>query len=257
MKRVMKSAGGVLAAALLMTGLGTANAQLRQGLETGERATKKAEDLQRQINQLDDQRSDMIGEYRTLLQRTTAEQLFVRQQEKVVEAQRAEIASLTEQLTRVDDIAAQTTPMLYDMIEDLKTFVAADLPFKMDERNDRLASLEAVMERPDVSQAERYRLIVEAYQAELEYGNTVDSWEEEVDVNGAPTNVEFFQYGRVALVYATPDRKVIRRFNRETRTWDDLSGKYREDIAKAIRIARGVAQPDVLFGPVSKFSVGQ
>lgn len=257
MKRVQNSARGALAAVLLMAGFGAANAQsqLRQALEVGERATQNAERIQEQINQLDDERTDMIAEYRTLLQRTTAEQLFVRQQETVVEAQREELASLEDQLSRVDEIAAQVTPMLIEMIADLRLFVEADLPFKMDERMDAIEALEAAMERPDVTAAERYRLIIEAYQREMEYGSTFDTWEEEVDVNGAPTTVDMMLFGRVAYVYMTPDRRVIRRWSRDDNDWVDVTGSFREDILKSIRITDGLAQQDVVFAPITKFSV--
>lgn len=257
MKRVQNSARGALAAVLVMAGFGAAEAQsqLRQALETGERATQRAEQIQQQINQLDDERTDMIAEYRTLLQRTTAEKLFVRQQETVVEAQREELASLEDQLSRVDEITAQVTPMLIEMIADLRMFVEADMPFKMDERMDAIESLESAMERADVNTAERYRLIIEAYQREMEYGSTFDTWQEEVDIDGAPTNVNMMLFGRVAYVYMTPDRKVIRRWDRDAGAFVDVDSKFREDILKSIRITDGLAQQDVVFAPVSKFSV--
>ena len=93
MKEVLTPARGAIAAALI-AGLAmpaVAQSQLRQALETGEQATRRAEQVQEQINQLDDQRSDLVGEFRTLLQRTQAAQLYARQQEKVVESQRREL----------------------------------------------------------------------------------------------------------------------------------------------------------------------
>ncbi len=73
---------------------------MRQALDVGEQATRKAEQVQNQINQLDDERTDMVREYRTLLQRRDAADLYAKQQELVVASQREEIASLTEQLAR-------------------------------------------------------------------------------------------------------------------------------------------------------------
>lgn len=255
MNRILTPARCALAAVLLLGGLGAAQAQLGKALQVGEQATRRAEEVQRQINQLDDQRTDMVSEYRTLLQRKTAEELYLLQQQKVVEAQRKEIASLTDQLGRVGDIAADMTPMMYQMIEDLEMFVAADLPFKSEERAQRLANLRTAMERADVPPAERYRLIISAYQSEMEYGNTIDTWSDTIDIDGQPTTVDMFLYGRVALVYITPDRKRAARFDRATRAWVPLSGAYLEDILKATRVARGVAQQDVLFGPIQKYSV--
>ena len=206
MRNLLTPARGMIAAAMVATLAAPAYAQsLGDALDTGEQATRRAEQVQQQINQLDDERSDMVREYRTLLQRRDAAELFARQQEQVVASQRREIESLTDQLGRIDEITAETVPMLMDMIADLKAFVAADLPFKGDFRQARLDGLDAAMADPAVSTAERYRLIIEAYQAEMEYGSTIDTWEEVHPVNGEDTTVEMFQYGRVALVFITPD----------------------------------------------------
>ena len=254
MKKLLSPARGVLAAALIAGLAVPAQAQLRDALNTGEQATRRAEQVQEQINQLDDERTDMVREYRTLLQRRDAAELYAKQQALVVESQEQEIESLTEQLGSIDDITAQTVPMLLSVIEDLKAFVAADLPFKMEERQVRLDGLDAVMETPNVTPAEQYRLIMDAYQAEMEYGRTISTWQEEINIDGNPVTVDMFLYGRVALVYATPNGKTA-RYNRATGEWEALKGSYAADIDKAIRVAQAKAQQDVLFAPVQKFSV--
>lgn len=254
MKKLLSPARSVIAAALVAGLAIPAHAQFRETLNTGEQATRRAEQVQDQINQLDDQRSDMVREFRTLLQRRDAADLFAKQQELVVASQAEEIASLTEQLGSIDDITAQTVPMLLSMIEDLKLFVSADLPFKMEERQIRLDGLDGVMAAPNVSASEQYRLIMEAYQAEMEYGRTIDTWQEEITLDGNPTTVDMFLYGRVALVYLTPNGKAA-RFDRATGEWVNLPGSYVPDIQRAIRVAQGKAQQVVLFAPVQKFSV--
>jgi len=254
MKKILSPARSVIAAALIAGLAIPAHAQLREALTTGEQATRKAEQVQDQINQLDDQRSDMVREYRTLLQRRDAAELFAKQQELVVQSQREEIASLTEQLGSIDDITAQTVPMLLGMVADLKQFVAADIPFKAEERKTRLDSLDALMKTPNVTTAEQYRLIMEAYSAEMEYGRTIDTWQEEIAIDGNPTTVDMFLYGRVALVYITPNGKAA-RYDRATGEWQPLPGSYANDIRRAVRVAQGKAQQVVLFAPVQKFSV--
>ena len=254
MKKLLSPARGVIAAALIAGLAIPAQAQLRQALDVGEQATRRAEQVQNQINQLDDERTDMVREYRTLLQRRDAADLYAKQQELVVASQREEIASLTEQLCSIDDITAQTVPMLLSMVEDLKTFVAADLPFKKVERSARMEALDGIMSQPDVTPAEQYRLIMEAYQAEMEYGRTISTWQEEIDIDGNPTTVDMFLYGRVALVYLTPNGKAA-SYNRSTGSWEALPGKYVSDIQKAIRVAQAKAQQTVLFAPIQKFQV--
>ncbi len=255
MKNVLTPVRGLVGAVALLALAVPAHAQLRDALNTGEQATRRAEQVQDQINQLDDERSDMVREFRTLLQRRNAAELYARQQQKVVESQRRELVSLTDQLSRVDEITEQTVPMMLDMITDLKTFVAADLPFKQEERQARLEALDAAMENPQVPDPERYRLIIEAYQAEMEYGSTIDTWQETVQIDNAPQTVDFFQYGRVALVWITTDDKRAQRYNRNQGSWEDIGGAYLGDIREAIRVAAGTKQQEVLFGPVSPFTV--
>ena len=130
----------------------------------------------------------------------------------------------------------------------------------MPERNDRLAQLDSVMERSDVPPAEQYRLIIEAYQAEMEYGRTVDTWQQDStldpnDVNSEATTVTMFQYGRVALVMLSGDERTAYRFNRDTRAWDKVSGSYAADIKTAVKIAKGQAGQEVLYAPVVPFAV--
>ena len=261
MKFGLNPARGALAAVLVFgVAAMPAQAQLRSALDTGENATRQAERTQTRINQLDDERSEMVREFRTILQKTDAAKLFAAQQEKDVESQRRELVSLNDQLGRVDEITAQMIPMMLDMIADLEGFVAADLPFKSAERNDRLENLRTVMDRADVPPAEKYRLIIEAYQAEMEYGRTVDTWDVDTyidpnDPNSGPTKATMFQYGRVALVMLSGDERSAYRFNREGRTWDSVSGSYIADIKQAIKVAKGLTGQEVLYAPVSKFAV--
>lgn len=257
MRKVLTPARGAIAAALI-AGLAMpvmAQSQLRQALETGEEATRRAEQVQEQINQLDDQRSDMEAEFRTLLQRTQAADLYARQQEKVVESQRREMESLQDQLERVDEITAQTTPMLIDMVSDLEAFVKADLPFKLEDRTESIESLRAAMENPQVPIVEQYRLIIEAYKREMEYGRTIQTWPEEIDIEGKPVMVDMFLYGRIALVYMSPDKKYAARYDRASESWQPVPGKFKEDIAKAIKVAKGTTTPSVLYAPATRFTV--
>lgn len=248
MRNVLFPAGSALVAGLCLVSL-PASAQLKQAISEGEKATLNAEKVQEQINQLDDKRKDLEGEYRSMLQRLDSAKLYNAQQQGVVDSQRDELSALDEQLGRVDEITAQMAPMLDQMIKDLKAFVAADLPFKLEERQFRLEQLDTAMTAPDVAPAERYRLIVAAYQAEMEYGRTIATFQEEVD----GVSVDMFQYGRVALVYYNPANGKVARYDRENGEWQELPASYRRPIQDAIRIAEGTKQKDILMGPVEKY----
>ena len=281
MKRILVPARAILASVLLAGVAAPAFAQLNSAISDSERATRRAEETQERINQLDDQRGDMVREFRTLLQQRDAAELYAKQQARVVESQANELASLEEQLGRVEEIKAQMVPMMEDMIDAVAAFYAWDLPFAaktesgIDVRSERYIDLlgsaryqeltgrnpgrdsDGIMQRADVSPAEQYRFIIEAFQAEMEYGRTIDSYTDDIQVGDAVKTVDVFRYGRVALVYVTKDRKEVGRWNRETKSWEVLDSKYKDDIVRGLRIAEKTATPTVLMGPISRLSAPQ
>lgn len=257
MKKVLTPARGAILAASFagLTLPGMAQTQLGRAIDTGEQATRRASQVQQQINQLDDQRSDMVGEFRTLLQRKTAAELYARQQAAAVESQQRELETLQDQLSRVDEITSQTVPMLEQLIDDLERFIQADLPFKMDARMERIERLRGYLIDPNITVTERYRQIMDAYIAEMEVGRKTDTWSEEVEIDGNPVQVDMVLFGRVALVYMDPTGRYAKRFDRETGAWVDLENKYKAEIEKAIRIIQGKRTQDVMYVPATKLAV--
>lgn len=232
-----------------------AQSEFQSALKTSDRATRNAEEIQVQINQIDDEQTRLASDYRQLLQTFNSKDLKAKQDEQVVESQEREIANLNQQLARIDLLKARVVPMMLDMIADLETFVKADLPFKHEQRLARVDRLKAIMINPNVTEAERYRQIISAYQQEMEYGRTIQTWEQTIDLDGKPTTVDMFLYGRVAFVYITTDDRKGAIWDRDSRSWAKLPSKYIQDIRKGIRVAEGKAQQDVLFAPVKKFVV--
>lgn len=257
MKNVLTPARGAILAATVVGLTAPAVAQgLDRAIATGEQATRRAEQVQQQINQLDDERADMVGEFRTLLQRKTAAELYARQQEAAVESQQREIASLTDQLSRVDEITSQTVPMLEALIDDLDAFIDADLPFRLEARKARIQRLRDYLSDPAVSVTERYRQIMDAYTAEMEVGRKTDTWKETITVDGEKeVTVDMVLFGRVAMVYMDPTGRYAKRYDRETQSWVDLENKYKPEIEKAIRIIQGKRTQDVMYVPATKLNV--
>jgi hypothetical protein len=136
------------------------------------------------------------------------------------------------------------------MIDAIETFVALDLPFLIEERTERIAELRKLMTRADVTDAEKYRQIMEAYQIENEYGRTIESYRGVVELGGRETTVDFLRFGRIALVYQSLDQADSGVWNQETRSWDPLDSSYRSAIRQGLRIARKQAAPDLIRLPL-------
>ena len=148
-------------------------------------------------------------------------------------------------------IQRQMTPLVIRMIDGLEQFVELDVPFHMDERRRRIAFLRSNLDRSDVTIAEKFRQVLEAYKIESEYGRKIDAYKGSVEIDGVERDVNFFRVGRVALLYQTTDTEVSGAWDQASRSWVELdSGEYRNAIMKGLRIARKEASIELLNVPV-------
>ena len=239
-----------LAGAVGMMISSPAFAQLESALSTAKSSTSASAASQRQVEQLDDQADNAIREYRAVLQQKDNIELFVAQQEIFKASQDSEIASLRRQLGTVEQIKQGMSPMMLKMAVALEDSIKSDLPFNINERLARLKDVQNVLANPDVSPAEQYRRVLNAYKIEVSYGLGIDSYEGTHPTK--PGNVvNFIRFGRTSLVYVTKDETEIARYNLETKSWDALSGADEIQMRQATRIAKGEAAPGIVFAPVS------
>jgi hypothetical protein len=119
----------------------------------------------------------------------------------------------------------------------------------MEERRGRLEGLNELMTRADITDAERYRRILEAYQIENEYGRTIETRQGELELEGQTRQVDFLRVGRLTYLYQTLDGSETGVWDHANGTWTD-SPESRTAVRKGIRIARKQAAPDLLKLPV-------
>ena len=106
------------------------------------------------------------------------------------------------------------------------------------------------MGRADVTNAEKYRRIMEAYQIENEYGRTIEAYRGGLERDDREITVYFLRFGRIALLYQTLDESEAGVWNAETGSWVPLDSSYRSTIRQGIRIARKQAAPDLIQLPL-------
>lgn len=239
------AAGAVVASAAA----GAASAQLDQAVQIAQQSTNQGQQSQEQVEQLDDQRADMSRQYRALLQQIESQRLFVEQQRVFLNSQQNEIESLQDQLGRVEGVTVELLPMMREMVVNLDNFVQLDLPFMMNERLDRIQRLYDVLQDPSISEAERYRVILNAYEIEASYGRGIAAYEGPLE-EGGNNVVDFLRIGRLMLIYATKDGEEYGYWDTESESWQELPGDYGLELSKAFRIANNAAAPDLLLAPV-------
>lgn len=241
----------LLAVTLVLASTPLAATSLDAALDESQRLAAEAKASQARIEQLDDTSREMLAEYRNALQQAEALKGYNQQLQELVVAQRQELAGYQEQLDGIERTQEAVTPQMRRMVEVLGEFIAADLPFLPDERSDRLAQLQELLPRADVSLAEKYRRILEAYQVESDYGRTLEAWRGELPVDGAASrSVEFLRLGRVMLYYQTLDGHESGWWNPQKRGWQTLDGSARRPLHQAIAIARQEQAPALLDLPV-------
>ena len=195
------------------------------------------------------QQDDPASRYAQAMSDTGSLERFIRQQEDQVRSQETEIASLERQLVDIETTNRQVQPLMEQMVSTLARFVELDVPFLLEERTNRVRNLQTLMGRSDVTVSEKYRLILDAYRAELDYGGTVEAYQGRLGTGADARTVEFARLGRVSLMYRTIDGSETGYWDANQKTWV-VDDSYADKVEEALRVARGDGAPDLLIVPV-------
>ena len=135
--------------------------------------------------------------------------------------------------------------------ERLEQSINLDVPFLMTERTDRLNSLKEIMERSDVSVAEKFRKVMEAYQIENDYGTTIERYKETLTLDdGTTRDYNMLRIGRIGLYFQSEDTNITGRWDNDSRQWV-LDNDARNEVRKGLRIANQLIAPELILVPVS------
>lgn len=239
-------------AGLCLSGLlSAAQADALDQAQTVEQAhTDAAVASQQRIDRLSAHTQKLLESYRSASRHTDALKTYNQYLQGLLASQQDEQASLQQQLSQLDVTQREIVPLLLHMLDTLERFVQLDLPFLPEERRQRLAKLKAMVRQPDLTPAEKFRRLLEAYQIENEYGHTLEAYRGDLNVNGANSTVDFLRLGRLALYYQRLDGSETGYWNRAEQRWQALPGSYRNAIRQGLRIARKETAPDLLTLPL-------
>ena len=217
----------------------------------GKRADAGAAE-QRRVEQIADQTADLLNDYNTVSKVVDGLVTYNTLLQRQITNQEEEMAALNESIKNVALIERQIVPMMTRMLDGLEVFIELDTPFLLKERTERLARLRDMMERSDVSSAEKFRRVIEAYQIENDYGRTIEAYKDTVDIDGVTQEADFLRIGRVSLAYQTVGGGT-------TGAWDKDAGQYvklddaefKNQVAHGLKVARKQVAPDLLVVPVA------
>ena len=240
---------------LLLLAAGPTARSAEDGVDAARQAQKGIDDInqetQQRIDELSDQAQQMLADYRAARDETENLRIYNEQLARQVESQQEELVSLQDQLSQIDRTQQEFVPNMLQALDALKRFVERDIPFEIEERRAEIAELEALMGRADVTTAEQYRQLMAAFQRELKYGRTIDTYRGQLELDGEQRSVRFLRVGRVSLMYQTLDQQRTGRWNPATDEWESVGGAFRAAFEKGYKIAAEQAPPDLLKTPVN------
>jgi seryl-tRNA synthetase len=222
---------------------------MSSAINTQVETDKAAAASQNRINEIRERTQDAASRYAQAMADTESLEKYNTQLAKQVTSQRTEMASIEKQLLDIETTNREVQPLMQQMVNTLEKFVALDVPFLQEERTNRVANLQNIMTRADVTISEKYRLILEAYQIELEYGRTLEAYEGRLGQGDAAKTVEFVRLGRISLMYQTLDGKETGYWDANAKQWV-VDNDYAHAVSEARRVAKKDGAPDLLTVPV-------
>ncbi|MDA0824622.1 MAG: DUF3450 domain-containing protein, partial [Proteobacteria bacterium] len=182
----------------------TANAaDVDQVIAVGEQRVADGKSAQAQIDNLRDAAGDLEGQYKQALKVVDGLNVYNDLLQRQVDNQASEITALAESMDKVSLIERQIIPLMIEMLDSLEQIIRIDVPFLQEERSKRLARLRDMMEQSDITAAEKFRQVLEAYEIENDYGRTIEAYKGTLEVAGKNREVDFLRIGRIALLYQT------------------------------------------------------
>lgn len=170
---------------------------------------------------------------------------------EVLQKRSEELKRRIEESERLD---ANLHEILEGIMNRLKGRVATDLPFLPEERAARLAFLEETLARADISGAEKLRHLLEALLVECEYGDTLEVYEQSIEVDGERVFSRVFRLGRLSVFWQTPDGGRVGEYDRSSNRWVELPAGYARSIAAAVEMAEKRRPVELIRLPVGRIN---
>lgn len=227
---------GALTGLLCMHGAVAQQTDIEDVFEIGERRIQLAQEQQQEIDAIVEVTEDRFAEYQQLLTEIENLSVYNNLLQAQVDQQNRDLADLRTAIDQVSFIERQILPLMTRMITGLELFIENDVPFLLEERRARAANLRNLLQRSDVSAAEQFRLVMEAWQIEMsDYGQTSDAYTSEiVGPDGVRREVDLLRVGRLALVYVTRDGSQAGAWDHRERAWVSLDSEMAAEIRTGI-----------------------
>lgn len=167
-------------------------------------------------------------------------------------AAKERIGEKEQKLASIEQIKEQMEPFIVDLVAEIKASYEGGLPFLVKERKERIAKLEATLYDPEIALSEKFRKAMEALQIEMEYGLTIETYQQQIAFSGEQILVDIFRLGRLGLYFQTLDQSRCGLWDQRDGIWLELPESYNYDIQKAIEIAAKRRPAELVTMPLGR-----
>ena len=246
-----KLTSSLLVSLLIMANGGLFAQTVDDVLEADAKRLQLAQASQERINEQVDGTRTLTDQYRAINKEIDGLKVYNRLMTAQVQGQEATLEDIKISMDQVDVINRQIFPLMERMIDGLDQSIALDIPFLKEERVNRIDGLKALMSRSDVSVAEKFRKVMEAYQIELDYGSSAEFYKQSLDLGSdyGVRDYNMLRVRRIGLYFQSDDSSITGIWDVDQNAWV-VDDEYRSEIRKGLRMARQLIAPELLLIPV-------
>ncbi|MAJ80062.1 MAG: hypothetical protein CMK30_01845 [Porticoccaceae bacterium] len=222
-------------------------------LKAGADKVEAARVAQVRVDRIADQTDGLLQEFKQVNKQIESLRVYNSQLERQVSSQNKMMSELEESIANATVIERGITPLMISMLASLEDFIALDMPFKRDQRLAAIEELSVNLDSARFSAAEKFRQILEVYDIESDYSQSLETYRAMIDINanGSEVEVDVLRIGRVALAYQTKDKSQTGAWNKGSGSWQTLGSEYRRPVDQGIRIAKKLSPQDVIEMPIT------
>lgn len=226
----------------LLSGFTTANL-LDDAVGEESSVLNAAAKSQGKVDKIYQKKTEAIQDLRITRAEIAQLNIYNKQLRAIISDQENQVVSFEKQLKDIEVTQRGIMPLMERMLTMLDQFIELDLPFLLEERQSRVATLRALLISSEVTISEKFRRVLEAYQIELEFGKTIEAYRAK-----GPTGkiVDFLRVGRIGLYYVMLNSGDAYAWDSKEREWLPLDSSYKASLAKGIQIARKQSAPSLI-----------
>ena len=228
-------------------------AEVSEILNAGAEKVQAAKKSQITVDRIADQTDGLLQEFKQVNKQIESLRVYNSQLERQIVSQKRMMVELEESIENATVIERGISPLMANMLNALEDFVGLDMPFKRERRQQAIADLYVNLDSAKFSAAEKFRQILEVYDIESDYSLSMESYTDQIDLegDGSLVEVQMLRIGRVALIYQSKDKSKVGVWDKASNSWQPLGSDYRRAVDQAIRIAVKLAPQDVIEVPIT------